>query len=76
MTTTATPLPLLTSLTIAEMFNVGDDFMVPFIADHPRLESMVLVGCQIGDATLYAIATHLSRLRHLEIDQELNFLLK
>jgi hypothetical protein len=68
-TTTTRPLPLLTSLTITGMFYVNDDFMVPFIAAHPRLESMVLVGCQIGEATLYAIATHLSRLRHLKIHQ-------
>jgi hypothetical protein len=69
-TTTTTPLPLLTSLTISRMHKVGDDFMVPFIAAHPRLESMVLEGCRIGDATLYAIASHLSRLHHLEIQQE------
>jgi hypothetical protein len=68
-TTMTRPLPLLTSLTITAMFYVNDDFMLPFIAAHPRLESMVLVGCQIGEATLYAIATHLSRLRHLKIHQ-------
>ncbi|SAL97700.1 hypothetical protein [Absidia glauca] len=68
-TTTTRPLPLLTSFTITNMFYVDDDFMVPFIAAHPRLESMVLNDCKIGEATLYAIATHLSRLRHLSIDQ-------
>ncbi|SAL97699.1 hypothetical protein [Absidia glauca] len=69
-TTRTAPLPLLTSLTITKLFQLGDDFMVPFIAAHPRLESVVLVGCRIGDATLYAIATHLSRLRHLVIDHD------
>jgi hypothetical protein len=69
-TTTTTPLPLLTSLTISRMHKVGDDFMVPFIAARPRLESMDLNGCQIDETTLYAIATHLSCLRPLRIDQD------
>jgi hypothetical protein len=69
-TSTATPLPLLTSLTIKEVSFAGDNFMVPFIAAHPRLESIVLIECNIKKPTLYAMATHLPRLRYLKIDQD------
>jgi hypothetical protein len=68
-TTTTTPLPLLTSLTINEVSFAGDNFMVPFVAAHPRLESIVLIECYVHEPTLYAIADHLPRLRHLKIHQ-------
>jgi hypothetical protein len=54
---------------MAGTFCVNDTFMVSFLDAHPRLESIVLIDSQIGDATLIAIANHLFRLRSLKISQ-------
>lgn len=67
--TTPVPLPLLTHVSLAGSSHVGDTFMVSFLNAHPHLESIVSMDSLLGDATLIAIANHLSRLRYLKIGQ-------
>ncbi|KAI8331160.1 hypothetical protein BC941DRAFT_439155 [Chlamydoabsidia padenii] len=64
-TTTPPPLSLLTYFAITGSPDISDQVLVPFIATHPRLESLHLLKCSITDLTLNAISINLPTTLHV-----------
>lgn len=64
------PLPLLKHLSLTGDATVENNVMVAFLRAHPRLETLSLAHCQLRDAALDVIATHLPSLTSLRIDQK------